>query len=926
MPTARHLQTTFSAGEFDPLLYSREDVTFFYNSARILENVVPLPQGGVKRREGWAWRAMQRGPLTAIDLAPVTFSTTNGGTVANAKDGNPATLFTTSTAIGVTATYQVIRLDFGSAQPVSFLDFTGLRILSLPGGIESVAVAVQSSTNASTWTTIKTLAIGNVAQNRRFAMPPDQRLSNTRYLRLVVLNTTDLVGATVQFSDAAAWLEGGYTTGSAPGEFNLMRLTASVADEYHLILTAGNIDAFRADTGAWVAAIPLPHGEGSVATTTFAPNLDTLILYHPDVPTYFVQRVAGDANWRSTPVQFESLARIAFDTGTISGGVNEKQVVRPGSMAAGHKVVVEYNGESSAEITWSATAATNASAVEAAIEGLSDITSVSVTLYDPGGSGSGTGANAALQIEFTGIDGKRAWPILVFNILTGSGTITLDRLQYGQPDTDDLWSATRGYASCGGFYQGRHWMGGFRSRPDVLVGSRAGSFFDFKLDADPVAGSPILVAPNVDDQVAIKAIFPGRHLQIFTTSTEFYIPEEPITVDNIALKATSRFGANDFTKPVDVQGGTIFLDRNGRALREYLYTDTEASYSAEPISIMGGHLVSSPRFLCLRRAQDVDKPTLLLLSNTGADRFGQTVPAAFCVIDRAQQVTGFVRVKTQGIPLGFSTSQAGDAIAVTRRTLGGKSWNFIEVFDEDRMSDASVVITNPDVEEFTAVADQVDFTYTFTGPLDPQDVAVWWKDGPIWRRAGEADYALDLDLKVVSFTNPRRAGDLIRINPRLGLVDVSAFAFMSDAQFYVHADGIPIGEFEPVAGEIDIGDRRFDFAAEVGLRQVPRVVMHPYKGKGDQSPTMRNMRIFEALIQMERSGALTIGIEGGRQRPVSFTRYDSGLMDPVLEETLFSGPKRIAGLGGWEKEPRLEFSQDAPMPFLLRSVTFDVRL
>lgn len=918
MPVGRHLQTTFSAGEFDPLLWSREDVTFFYNSARVIENAIPLPQGGVKRREGWRFSAVQRGPLAAVSLAGVTLSAANGGTTANAKDGSTTTLFTTTVAIGVTATYEIIRLDFGSAQALTALDVKGLRIKDLASG--SANVALQSSPDAATWTTRQTFAVGNVAYNRRFAAAPDARLATARYWRLIVANVADLGAAVAELSDLSAWLESGWSTGgTVPGAFNLYRLTASVTDEYFLVATAGNIDVFRTDTGAWCAAIEIPHTDAQIEATKNAPNLDTMILYHEDVETYFVQRLSGDSNWRSRAVEFDSVARIAFDTGTVSGGVNEKQVINVTSVAAGDKVVVEYNGESSPEITWTTTAATNAAAVEAAIEALSDIASVTVTVYN------GSGAGADLSIEFTGIDGKRAWPLLVFNILTGSGTISIDRLQYGLPDTDDLWSATRGYASCGGFYQGRHWMGGFKARPDVVCGSRAGSFFDFKLDADPVAGSPILVAPNVDDQVTVQAIFPGRHLQIFTSSTEFYVPDEPITIDNIALKATSRFGANVYTSPVDVQGGTLFVDRNGRSIREYLYTDTEASYSAEPISILAGHLVSSPRFMVLRRAQDVDKPTLLLLANTGTDRFGEAVPASFCVIDRAQQVTGFVRVATDGTPLGFAASQAGDAMAVTYRDLAGVAWNYVEFFDPDYMNDASVSIANPNVEEFTATASQTVFTYTFTSPLSADDVAVWIQDGTQWVRAGADEYTLNLGAKTVTFGTGRAAGDVVRINPRLSSISVATAAHLAGVEVYVHGDGLPLGSFTSAGGTIDLGDLRYDFAAEIGLRQVPRIVMHPYKGRGNESPTMQNMRIFEALLQMERTGAITIGMNGDRLRPVPLQRFDSGVMDLSLEETLFSGAKRIAGLGRWTKEPCLEFSQDEPMPFLLRSVTYDVR-
>lgn len=1010
MPRSRHIQTSLSAGEFDPLLWSREDVSFFYNSARIIENAVPLPQGGAKRREGWRYRALQRGPISEISLGSATVTGTNGGTTDNLTDGNQTTLFQTgssaaisgitnaepavvtatghgystgdrvridgvegmgassgSTAsitnatqanpcvitaaghgfstgntikitgitgmtelnnntytitaltsdtfsldatnstgftayssggtaeqilatsinghqgaitvltantfeldgfdssalgsyssggtavkgIGTATEYEVLRLDLGTAQEVSLVDTRNLRFVELPAGITSADLTLQRSSDGSTWADADTFAVGNVTYDRRFAVAPDQLLGTARYWRVIVSNPSavDLKGATVELSQVEMHLETGYSSNGTVGELSIHRLTATVQNEYIMVLTAGCCDIFRGSDGAWVACASIPHADAQVAEVKSAPNLDTLILYQKDQPPWVVQRLGSDTEWRANALVFDTITEFPFDSGNIGGGENEIQFLRFDSMSSGHKLLVEYNGDASDEIVWTGTAATNVANLEAAIESLTDITSVSVRINE------GSGASAKLEVEFTGQDGKKPWPILVIDILTGNGTVVLSRKQFGKKDFDALWSATRGYPSCGTFYQGRHWMGGFKARPDVIVASRAGALFDFKEDADPVAASSIVVAPNIDDQVTIQNIYPGRHLQIFTSSAELYVPDEPITIDNIALKVTSRHGSSPQVKPVNVQGGTMFVDRNGRALREYLFTDTEQSYSAEPVSLLAGHLMSSPRSLALRRARDVDEPTLLLVANTGIDREGNEVPAAMVVIDRAQQVTGFFRVKTQGKPLEFATTQDGEGFAVVERDLAGATWNFLEQFDDAFMSDCSVSISG--------------------------------------------------------------SGSTI---------DVSAYPWLEGQEVEVHGDGLPLGAFTVASGSIDLGNASFASSAEVGLRQVPRIVLHPYKGKGDLSPTMQNMRVFRALIQLERTGAVAItGHDGGRPRPVSLQNYDSGLMDPTLEEVLFTGPKRISGLGRWQKEPTVEITQIAPMPFLIRSITYDIR-
>lgn len=1010
MPTSRHVQTSLSAGEFDPLLWSREDVSLFYNSARIIENAVPLPQGGAKRREGWRFRALQRGPISGIDLSGATVTAANGGTAANLTDGdrntlletgseaaitgvsnaNPAVVTATghgystgdrvridgiegmgvpsgSTAaitnatqanpcvitaaghgfstgdqieitgvsgmtelnneiytitvisadsfsldgtdgtgftaystggsaeeilassinghqgtitvltantfsldgfdssalgaytsggtatkgVGTATEYEIARIDLGGSQAVSLFDMRDLRIVSFPSGISTASLTLQTSSDGATWADAATFSVGNIAYDRRFGAAPDALLGTARYWRVIVDNPSavDLKGATVELSGVEMQIEAGYSSGGTVGAFSLHRLTASIEDEYILAMIGGCCDVFDGSTGAWVAAISIPHTAAQVASIKAAPNLDTLILYHQEQPPYVAQRLGSDQDWRSSPLEFDTITEFSFDDEDTGGGENEIQFLRFDDMASGHKLLVEYNGTTSDEITWTGTASTNAANLEAAIESLPDITSVTVRINE------GSGANAELEVEFTGKDGKKPWPILVIDILTGDGTVVLSRKQFGKKDFDALWSATRGYPSCGTFYQGRHWMGGFKARPDVIVASRAGALFDFKEDADPVAASPIVVAPNIDDQVTIQNIYPGRHLQIFTSSAEIYVPDEPITIDNIALKVTSRHGSSPDVKPVDVQGGTLFVDRNGRALREYLFTDTEQSYSAEPVSLLAGHLMSSPRSLVLRRARDVDEPTILLVANTGVDRKGDQVPAAMCVIDRAQQVTGFFRIKTQGTPLEFATTQGGEAFAMVERDLAGTAWRFLEQFDDAFMSDCSVSISG--------------------------------------------------------------SGSTI---------DVSAYPWLEGQTVEVHGDGLPLGAFTVSSGSIDLGTATYASSAEVGLKQVPRIVLHPFKGRGELSPTMQNMRIFRALLQLERTGAVAItGHDGGRARQVSLQNYDSGLMDPTLEEVLFTGPKRIGGLGRWQKDPTVEITQIEPMPFLLRSITYDIR-
>lgn len=917
MPVERALQASFASGEMDPLLFSREDVAFFYNAARLLENVIALPQGGAKRREGLEFKALQRGALLALDDSGFTPSVTNGGTAANYNDTAAATLLTTTTGISTTTEYVIVSIDLATSTRVSLVDIA-VNFNSLPGGITEGTIALQSSTDDITYTTRASFTAGSSYYSRRFALAPDNDLATARYWRVIVDNAgaADFSTATVSLNRMVFYAENGYSAGSPSlGDVVSRRITTSITSEFFAVMTARNCDLFSS-AGVWLAAVNIPHVEADVIEIKTSQNLDSLVLYQEDHPVHLIQRLESDTDWRSGVYEFESVSQFPFDDAT-TGGQNEQQEIEFTGMSAADRFVFEFNGDVSAEVAWSATPATNITNITAALEGMEDFTDVTVT--NPSGT--------SYLIEWVGEDANKFFATLIVDILDGTGTTQITRKQYGRPHQEDLWSATRGYPRCGTFYQGRHFMGGFRSRPDVIAGSRAGDIFDFEEDQDPVATSPLVLSPNIDEQVTVNNIYPGRSLQIFTSAAEIFVPTEPITPDNVALKVSSKRGTQTLTQPVDIQGGTLFVDRNGAALREYLFSEAEQSYTAEPVSILSGHLVRQPIDMALRLSDETDEPTLLYLVNSGRDRDNNLAPPAVITIDRAQQVTGFARINTAGTMKAVAATQGGEVMAVTRRELAGEAWNYIELFNKDHMSDCSIEVANSDAETFTATASQTVFTYTFTSPLVASDVGVFSRAtaSDLWVAEDPTGYTWDGGAKTITFTTGKAAGTLVYIAPRHTTAALGV-GILDGIVSYAHCDGRPVGAVTPAAGSVTIpGDEGFFFDAKIGLRMVPKIILHTFKGRGGRSPTMQKQRIFRAVLSMERTLNMAIGFDGGTARAIALTDYDAGSYDAQLETLLYTGVKRVSGLGRWELEPRLVLTQTEPGPWLLRSCAYDVR-
>ena len=169
-----------------------------------------------------------------------------------------------------------------------------------------------------------------------------------------------------------------------------------------------------------------------------------------------------------------------------------------------------------------------------------------------------------------------------------SSALTLDWLE-------EAFSSVHGYPVCVTFYQGRLVIGGSRDLPNKLWFSKSFAIMNFDTGTgldDEAIGFSLL-----SDQVnAICGLMPGRHLQVFTSGSEWMVSGEPLTPQSIQLKRQTRVGSPTyrFVPPVDVSGATLFVSENGHEVREFLFADLEQAYQAKNVSLLSGHLIQKP--------------------------------------------------------------------------------------------------------------------------------------------------------------------------------------------------------------------------------------------------------------------------------------------------------------------------------------------
>lgn len=908
MPAARPQKSNFTAGEFDPALDVRSDTTFYSNAAAVLENLVVQPQGGVRQRGGLPAVAQQRGILNAVPLNISQVTSTNATDEANLIDGNPGTVMLTGPGLLGSVGYQVWRVDFGAAapEPIVAIDCLDNQLTAN----FAVEFAIQASPDGANWTTVGIVDVTGSASSRRIAAPPGASLGSQRFWQMVRSDGLNVGTTRVQLSGLRFWTEGEL------GNCRLISMNREASAEYVFMLTDGNMDIIRADTRTWVAAVGCPYSDGDVFNVTRAQSRDQLVTFERNYPQQSIFRQGSDDRWDFRDLVFESVTEFPWGDQFVTGGENEVQTLAM-TASAGNQFKFELNSEFSAAIAVSASDAATAASMTAALIAMDQLSSVTVTVT----------AAQTFDIEFTGADGNKPQQLLIAVSLVGSGAYQMRRTNRGKEPTAPLWDGNHGYPSCGTFYQGRMFQGGFRDRRDAIAGSRAGSFFEFKLDEEASSDSPLLFAADTDEQTEVTAMHAGRHLQIFCTSGEFFVPSEPISVENIALKQTSRIGSAIGLPTFDVEGATLFFGSNG--VHEYLFVDAEQSYQANLISLLASHLVADPVALAFRRRQSGNDGDLFMLANTGLDADGNRVPFAIATVLRSQQITAFTRATTpNGTFEGVTATQTGQAFLLAERTINGVRRRFLEAWDDTHMLDGGARLENADVTLATGDGVRTEFAWSFASPSDPADVGVFTRLGnsAVWMRVGFDDYAVNLSIGRIEFATAPASGAQIRIALRMSSVALTAAtAHLDGVELVTVADGIPSGPVTPSGGVLAMGDVEAFFSVEYGFEFPVRVVTLPERIETREGvPFAGKMRIPEITASILRTGGFAIGMLGFRGRvPALLT--EGARADLTASERLYTGSLRVHGLPGLAMRAQIEAVRQAPEPFNLLGINYLVR-
>lgn len=550
----------------------------------------------------------------------------------------------------------------------------------------------------------------------------------------------------------------------------MVKFEFSVSDSYMLVFTPGRMYVVK--NGALITNI---NGSGNdyltlaALTSSILPEInwvqsaDTVIVVHEDLEPLKIVRGISDSSWTATTINFSYVPLFAFSLDIHNPTYTITPSGTSGNIQITASSVTTDNGTAQAGSTSTIT-------LKSATSFGSDDQCNGMFIEITGGTGSGqtrsiadynaTSKIATVEPSFdTAPDATSQYDIKAFkeaavgeyiNALNGFGraritefvsnTVVKAYVEIPFFDTnaissgnwsiefgyENAWSATRGWPRSVTFHEGRLYFGGSKGLPSTIWGSRVSDFFNFD-PGQALDDSSVEATLDTGTFNAIVDIYSGRHLQVFTTGGEFYVPQsldEPITPSNLIVKQQTAFGMKTGIRVQNIDGASLFIQRQGKALQEFLYSDAVQAYTSAKISLLSSHLLKSPQEMAVRVATSTDEGDRLLIVNSDDGSI-----TCYTVL-RSQNVVAPSSWTTDGdfINVGVDVD---DVYVAVKRTVNAATVYYVELFDEtvlldcaktggaassvsmDHLEAASVAIIRDGVVEPNQTVPATPFTVTF---------------------------------------------------------------------------------------------------------------------------------------------------------------------------------------------------------------------
>lgn len=736
MPKASPMIRSFNAGEFSELLEGRVDLDRYPSSLRSLVNYIAAPQGPAISRSGTAFVAPVADETKYSALLPFVFSNEQAKVLEFAQDrirffDEDGIQVYTAVAADVTssagAAIVVNAPGLGAAVGDQVVLSSFPASYNLNGEIANITAKTGDDYTLDKPYPNETVVDGQVS--RVYHVPcayTEAQLKALRFVQsvdvLYLLTSTARPRKLSRFGDYDWRLE---TVGFEDGPYMPINATSTTLTPSATGNAIPNMTSNTAPSGTCAGSGNRP----SVAGTKSSPveflgrdltySLDASEFYYAfdnDDDTYW----ASDAEQEGT-IQYAPASGFVCDgytvyaakdnqdtsytakdyapsTFTFEGydGANwvvldeqEDYVLYDGSKS----VFIEIDNETSYEAyRLNVTKLTRNGLIEPRVRRLvmreKDAANFTLTASAITGINNDTGfqsTDVGRLVRLKGSD--QSWRSCEITAVASTTEVTVKLL--GEPllDTKPIkqwrlgyWSDTTGWPAVGTFFEDRFWLAGSEEFPDLFAGSVVGGYETFsQTDTFGVVLDDNAVVGRLNSRRLSRIRWlssDARGLLLGTGSEEYTISapnSEPLTARNIAARPATRRGSAD-VEPVRVDSQTLYVQRSGRAVREFAFVFEADGYKSPSMSQLASHLGAVP-FVEMDYA--AEPHSIIWVRRSDGSLVGLTY-------NRDENVVGWHRHDLAGgvidtLAVVPQKDQLQDALwVVVRRTVDGQSRRYLE--------------------------------------------------------------------------------------------------------------------------------------------------------------------------------------------------------------------------------------------------------
>lgn len=498
----------------------------------------------------------------------------------------------------------------------------------------------------------------------------------------------------------------------------------------------------------------------------------------------------------------------------------------------------------------------------------------------------------------------------------------------GHPPTkswdEQIIGAVNGYPQTVAFHEQRLYFAGVPSFPDGIQGSKIGEFFNFDV-GEGEDDESIQIQISSDQINEIRHLVSGKNLQILTNTGEFYLRppvSQPVTPTDIRIVNQSTFGSQLQAKPRQFDNATIFVQNNGRTVREYLYSESAEEYTSHSISLLSSHLISNP--VDSARLTSVPQRTeqfYFLVNDDGT--------IAVFLSQRNEKIAGWLQWNTNGNYESI-TATTTDIYTAVKRTINGTDIYALEQFSDhafDLPTDftTSKVISSSYQPHGTPLVNGAitsSTTFVADGFTNAPTIGEKFKFGgagtefrinSVTATGNPNEYTIVLDASTTQSDNETLEFTESRVFSGLtDYVGETVHATSGSAEgspVYYYGSGVVDASgnvsFDTPASAVDIG---LDFTVEIDTFSTDVVAT-----QGQITGLPR--KIAKTIMELSSTYNLQVN---SNDVVLSTTAIGSS---SGLES--FTGKKEIYVLG-YSLEPNLEIRQSAPLPMRVLGITVEV--